>query len=194
MGVICLLIVLVMPVVYLLDLIPLQKEVIASVFFGMGAMAVQIIIVAPKAAILLKGLDIGGVDGKLVEQVRPLKYAQIIHLPAASSRQKKEEHALKKAIKVHEREEAQELQVAGLHIKGDLVDGDDGAGAFAELLEDVVDHELRLLGAHGDRCGCGGECHVTASFENPRSMRIMAFCGKAASSFTSTPWRHLRSL
>ena len=123
MGVICLLIVLVMPVVYLLDLIPWQKEVIASVFFGMGAMAVQIIIVAPKAAILLKGMDIGGVDGKLVEQVRPLKYAQIIHLPAASSRQKaKEEHALKKAIKVHEREEAQELQVAGLHIKGTYED------------------------------------------------------------------------
>ena len=123
MGVICLLILLVMPVVYLLDLIPWQAEVIASVFFGIGAMAVEIIIVAPKAVILIKGMDIGGVDGKLVEQIRPLKYAQIIQLPSSIARQQaKEELALKKAIKIHDREEAQELQIAGLHLKGTFED------------------------------------------------------------------------
>jgi len=123
MSVIVLLIALVMPVVYLLDLVPWQGEIIASVFFGIGALAAQLIIVGPKALILLKGLDVGGIDGKLVEQNRPVGGSQIIHLATSAMRQKtKEEKDQKRAVRQEEKQKAEELQMAGLHIKGTYED------------------------------------------------------------------------
>jgi hypothetical protein len=125
MGVIFLLILLVMPVVYLLDLVPWQKEIIASVFFGVGAISAQLFIVLPKATILLRGMDVGGIEGKLVEQQRPAGSSQIISMAAASLGRKQvkvAEKEEKKAIKAKERHDAQNLMIQGLHINGTYED------------------------------------------------------------------------
>ena len=119
MSVIILLIILAMCVVYLLDLVPWQREIVASAFFGLGAVAAQLIIVGPKAIILLQGMDVGGMDGKLVEQTRPVGGSQIIHMATAGMREKKkEEKEQRREARKEEQAKAQELMIAGVHIRG----------------------------------------------------------------------------
>lgn len=117
MAVIILLCALVMPIVYLLDLVPWQQELIASVFFGVAGMAAQAIIVGPKAFVLLQGLDVGGLDGKLVEQTRPQGSSRVLDSMAAAA-MKKEKKEKKKDKRAAEEEKTGELILASSVLKG----------------------------------------------------------------------------
>lgn len=121
MGVIILLCVLVLPIVYLLDLLPSDKEMVATVAFGLATMTVLATMVLPKAFILLAGMDVGGLEGALVPQVRPEGSRRLV--PASVARRlSRDEHALKKEHKMADEKKKDELVMASSALKGSFAD------------------------------------------------------------------------